>query len=262
MTSTTTPVTAVAMEQSSPTEGEEVLLDQLAAYVAELRALSDEDWGKPTDCPDWDVRQIAAHVAGALDEGARLGVMIRHGLGGKRRGGEPVDGLNACQVADRAHRSGPEIVDEIERLARPAARKRRTAPGLLRGRRVPGTVLRPGATFTYLFDVVYQRDVWMHRVDTARATGRTLRPATSDAVVVGQVVRDLARDWSGPAAILELTGPGGGRWLLGSGDPVATARTDSVEYLRLLAGRPAEPKLAIEGDPAVAEALLSARVGF
>ena len=262
MTATTTPVHAAAMQQSSPERGEEVLLDQVSAYVAELRELSADEWAKATDCPEWDVRKIAAHVTGALDEGAHLRVMIRHSLGAKRRGGPMVDALNAGQVADRAQRSGPEIAVEMEHLASKAARKRRTAPGLMRGRPAPGGVLRPGSTLGYLFDVIYQRDVWMHRVDTARATGRALRPTSSDAEVVGQVIRDLALDWTGPTAVLELTGPGAGRWLLGSGEPAGTARTDSVEYLRLLADRPAEPKFAVDGDPAVGEALRRARVAF
>ena len=262
MTATTTPVHAASMQQSSPERGAEVLLDQVGAFVAELRELSADEWARATDCPAWDVRQIAAHVAGALDEGAHMRVMIRHSLGAKRRGGPFVDGLNAGQVADRPHRSGPEIADEIERLAPKAARKRRTTPGLVRGRTAPGGVLRPGSTMAYLMDVIYQRDVWMHRVDTARATGRALRPASSDAEVVGQVIRDLALDWPGPAAVLELTGPGAGRWLLGSGEPAGTARIDSVEYLRLLADRPADPAITVDGDPMVGEALRRARVAF
>ena len=36
---------------------------------------------------------------------------------------------------------------------------------------------------------------------------------------------------------LELTGPAGGGWLLGSGDPVAVVRAEAVAYMRALAGR-------------------------
>jgi uncharacterized protein (TIGR03083 family) len=262
MTSTTTPVRAAAMERTSPERGAEVLLDQLAAYVAQLRELSTEDWDRRTDCSEWDVRQVAAHAAGELEEGARLRVFARHALTAKRRGVPLVDGINACQVAERAGRSGPEIADEIERLAPRAARKRRTTPGFVRRSPAPGGVLRPGSTIGYLFDVIYARDAWMHRVDIARATGRPLRPASSDAEVVAQVIRDLALDWAGPAAVLELSGPGAGRWLLGTGEPAGTARTDSVEYLRLLAGRRADPAITVDGDPAAEEALRRARVAF
>ena len=102
----------------------------------------------------------------------------------------------------------------------------------------------------------------MHRVDTARATSRPAAPTAGDPDIVEQTVRDLARAWTGPAVVLELTGRGAGRWLVGRGDPVATVRADSVEYLRLLSGRPGRPTLEADGDPAVEQLLLAARVAF
>ena len=47
MTATTTPVHAAAMQQSSPERGAEVLLDQVGAFVAELRELSADEWASP-----------------------------------------------------------------------------------------------------------------------------------------------------------------------------------------------------------------------
>lgn len=262
MTTTATPISAADLSQTSPARGEELLREQLSAYTAELSGLAPEEWSRPTDCPEWDVRQIAAHVAGALHEGAHLPVMFRHLRAARKRGGSVVDGLNAAQLADRADRPGPEIVAEIDRLAARVARKRRKTPGLVRRRPVPGDDLPSGSNFGYLFDVIYARDVWMHRIDTARATGRTAGPTPGDADIVEQVVRDLDRAWTGPAVVLELTGPGAGRWRIGRGEVAATARTEAVEYLRLLSGRPAEPRIEVDGDPAVAQALQDARVAF
>lgn len=264
MTMTATPGRAATLPQTPPARAEEVLLDQLSAYAAELRALSPGDWSRPTpDCPDWDVRQMAAHIAGELDEAVHLPVMVRHLRTARKLGGSVADGLNVAQVADRSGRSGNELIAEIERLAGRAARKRRKAPGLVRRLPVPGDDLPPGAGgFGYLFDVIYPRDLWMHRLDTARATGGTACPTAGDADIVEQVVRDLDRAWTGPAVVLELAGPGAGRWLIGSGEPVASVRTDTVEYLRLLSGRPAEPRLEVDGDPAAAHALREARVVF
>lgn len=262
MTITATPGSAAQLPQTSPARAEEVFLEQLSAYAVELRGLAPEDWSRVTDCPEWDVRQIAAHIAGVLHEGAHLPVMFRHLRAARKRGGSMVDGLNAAQLADRTHRTGPEIVEEIDRLAARVARKRRRMPGLVRRRPVPGDDLPSGSDFGYLFDVIYCRDVWMHRIDTARATGRTAGPTPGDRDIVEQVVRDLDRAWTGPAVVLELAGPGAGRWLIGRGEPVATARTDAVEYLRLLSGRPAEPHIEVDGDPAVAQALRDARVAF
>lgn len=263
MTTTAIPLSAATLPQTSPTRAEEVLLEQLRTYTAEVRDLTTDEWSRPTaDCPDWDVRQIAAHLAGELDEGAHLPVLFRHLRAARKLGGSVADGLNVAQLADRADRPGPELVEEIERLAARAARKRRKTPGLVRRRPVPGDDLPPGSDFGYLFDVIYPRDVWMHRIDTARATGRAPSPTAGDRDVVEQAVRDLALAWREPAVVLELVGPGAGRWLIGRGQHVATARTDSVEYLRLLSGRPAVPRFELDGDPTVEQALRDARIAF
>jgi uncharacterized protein (TIGR03083 family) len=76
--------------------------EQVKAYVSELRSLNKEDWSRPTDCPGWDVRRMAAHVTGALDEGAHFLVMLRHlQIAKQRAAGTPlVDALNDAQIAD------------------------------------------------------------------------------------------------------------------------------------------------------------------
>lgn len=38
--------------------------DQQAAFVDLLRRLSPEEWERPTVCPGWSVRDVAAHVFG------------------------------------------------------------------------------------------------------------------------------------------------------------------------------------------------------
>ena len=236
---------------------------QHAAILAQLHDLDAADWALPTDCAGWTVQDVAAHVTGAMDEGAHLPVLLRHLRAAKRAGlAGKVDGLNAAQLADR-HGCPPErVIADLERLAPKAVRARRRAPAILRRRRVPGEDLPAGSPFSYLFDVIYSRDVWMHRIDIARATGRRLAPCTSDKAVVEQVVRDLGRFWSGPPVLLELTGSAGGRWLLGAGEPVAEVCTEAVEYLRLLSGRAADPQLQVRGQEAARAALLAARVAF
>ena len=63
------PAQAATLPQTSRARAEEVLLEQLAAYIADVQSLSPDEWSRPTtDCPDWDVRRIAAHLAGELDE--------------------------------------------------------------------------------------------------------------------------------------------------------------------------------------------------
>jgi uncharacterized protein (TIGR03083 family) len=52
-------------------------------YTGHLRQLSTEDWSKPTDCPEWDVRQMATHVLGM----AKMAASIREGARQRKRHG-------------------------------------------------------------------------------------------------------------------------------------------------------------------------------
>jgi uncharacterized protein (TIGR03083 family) len=259
---TTTPLTpAVQLPQTPPDEAASVVTEQLTAYAAELRCLDTTDWSRPTDCAQWDVRQIAAHIAGELDESAHIAVLARHLLQARKpRHDGLADAINAQQQADRRDRPGPAIVTDIERLMHQAVRRRLKTPRLVRRVRVPGDDLPPGSNFGYLFDVIYPRDVWLHRIDTARATGRPLTPTVGDNVIIAQVVRDLARDWHEQTWVLHLDAVG--QWLVGAGQPTATVRTDAIDYLRLLSGRQATPALEVSGDEDIGALALTARVAF
>lgn len=252
---------AALLPPTPPAEGARVMAAQTAAYVAMLRGLDSADWSRPTDCTEWDVRAMAAHVAGALEEGARPLVMLRH-MRAARRATAMVDGLNAAQVHDRRGLAGPAITDEIERLAPIAIRRRQRMPALVRRMPVPGNDLPHGSTLGYLFDVIYARDVWMHRVDTARATRREFRAAAGDDEVVAQVVRDLARFWEGPPFVLVLEGLAAGRWQIGPGMPAATVCADTVALMRMLSGRPGDLTMDVTGDQTLADRLRAARVAF
>jgi hypothetical protein len=128
---------------------------------------------------------------------------------------------------------------------------------------VPGdTGLPAGSTVGYLVDVIYPRDLWMHRVDVARATGHGLATTATETDVVAEVVRDLAGDWDGPPSTLTLTGHGAGTWSLGPGTPRAELEADAVEVCRMLSGRAASPVVKSTGDPAAQHRLLAARVAF
>ena len=87
----------------------------------------------------------------------------------------------------------------------------------------------------YLVDVILTRDTWMHRVDIARATGRSMVvTADHDGVLVADVVEEWA-DRHGLPFTLHLEGPAGGTWSRGSGGP--EYRLDAVEFCRILSGR-------------------------
>jgi uncharacterized protein (TIGR03083 family) len=248
-----------------PDRAHEVALGELDAFVALLTDLTPDEWAQSTDCSRWTVRDMVAHVTGAMDEGAHLRVTVRHLVLGRRRYPDlcPLDGINEVQVDDRRHVTAAELLAELADLGPKAARARRRMPRLVRERRLPGGMgLPPGSTFGYLLDVIYPRDVWMHRIDVARATGRDLAPSATEADVVAQVVRDLADVWDGPPTRLVLTGHGAGAWTLGTGAPRTTLEVDAVEVCRMLSGREASPSVRMSGDADAERALRAARVAF
>ena len=120
----------------------------------------------------------------------------------------------------------------------------------------------PRFSFGYLVDVIYNRDLWMHRLDLARATGQPFTIGGHDRHIVEQVVRDLALGWSAPPIALELTGPAGGSWLLGSGEGTSV-RADAVACMRLLAGRDNDAAVElVDRDEIALAAIRRARVLF
>lgn len=250
----------------SPARAHDVALGELDAFLDLLRGLGPDDWDLPTDCTGWSVRDVVAHVTGAMEDGARLRVQLRHVVLAPRRYPtmSPLDALNQMQLDDRRGAGPEEIVRELAALGPRAARARHRIPALLRGRAVPGkdNGLPAGSTFAYLVDVIYPRDVWMHRVDVERATGRPHAASATEHDVVGEVVRDLADTWDGPPATLTTTGAVVGTWRLGDGSPEADLQVDAVELCRLLSGRPATPTVTRTGDVRAEEHLLASRIPF
>ena len=102
-------------------------------------------------------------------------------------------------------------------------------------------------TVGYVLDVVYTRDVWMHRVDISRATGRSVE-LTPDHD--GLLVADVVAEWAGRHGQpyhLELTGPAGG--VFRTGDAAEHLTEDAVEFCRILSGRGSGTGLLSEPVP-------------
>jgi uncharacterized protein (TIGR03083 family) len=213
--------------------------------VTALSALDPEDWSKPTDCPDWDVRQLACHVVGmAAMAASPLESARQQKLAAAeqaKRGGAMVDALTALQVRERDGLTPQAVLAEARKVAVRAARGRRLTPFFIRRRLLPAPQFLNGAderwTLGYLLDVVLTRDPWMHRVDLARATGRRLEiTASHDGVLVDDVVREWAGRHGRPFR-LELTGPAGGQWSSDlTGEP-ESIHMDAIEFCRTLSGR-------------------------
>ncbi|WP_214110607.1 maleylpyruvate isomerase family mycothiol-dependent enzyme [Acrocarpospora catenulata] len=251
---------AVRLPRTGREQSAEVGEAEGRAAVALLEKLGDGDWRRPTDCPEWDVRDMVAHLVAQCEDNIHLGTLIRRELVGRvrHRGKIALDGHMAAQLDDHVGEAGPVLVERFAQLWPRAVRARRGRPGALRSMRIPpGVPGVPMISLGYLLDVIYNRDLWMHRVDLARAAGLPVTIGEHDRLIVEQVVRDLALAWSGAPVTLELTGPAGGSWLVGAGEPVAVVRADTVAYMRALAGR--DDDVALELVSGTAEVLPSVR---
>ncbi len=164
----------------------------------------------------------------------------------------------AAQVDDHRSEAGPALAERFAVLWPRAVQARRRRPGALRritiSSGVPGM---PRFSIGHLVDIIYNRDLWMHRLDLARATRQPFTVGGHDRQVVEQVVRDLALGWPAAPIALELTGRAGGAWLIGSGEPAAFVRADAVTFMRSLAGRDNDREFELIGGDRPVLPLLS-----
>jgi hypothetical protein len=146
------------------------------------------------------------------------------------------DGMNALQVRERADATADELVAEWDRASGGSLRSRQRLPRTLARLpllNLPAPVGRQ--PLAYLFDVGFTRDVWMHRVDLARAAAA---PLDLDPDHDGRLVADLVAEWAtthGEPFTLELEGPAGGNYAARTGGE--HVRIDAVEFVRTLGGR-------------------------
>lgn len=220
--------------------------DELQRIVALLAALRDDEWILPTDCPAWDVRRLSLHLLGACEAGASTAEMMRQmrrALARRRREGGPLEAaISATQVEARDGLHAAEIVAQLRATAPACVKGRQRTPSFVRERvsmKVDGPVVERWR-FGYLLDTIYLRDLWLHRVDLCRATGRDFEcTAEHDGVVVADVVREWAVR-HGAAYRLVLAGPAGGEFAsddVAGGPTVDPIEIDAVEFCRTVGGR-------------------------
>ena len=218
-------------------------------FATLLRALTPEDWTRPTECDGWDVRAMASHALGMAEMAASIREGSRQQKAARKRGGVFIDALSSLQVEERSNLTPAQLTDRFLVVGPRAARARRRTPGLVRRRRMPvqQTVGDRLETWSlgYLIDTILTRDPWMHRVDISRATGH---PLNLSADHDGILVADVAHEWAirhGAPCHLHLTGPAGGAWTFGVDGPALDI--DAIEFCRTLSGRePAADLLATE----------------
>lgn len=245
MTTTHVDIATVPRIRRGP-EADQLATEAYDRLIALLEGLPDDAWNRDTDCAAWTVRDMVAHLVGAARGHASPLEFLRQAAHGQREkdafDGNDMDAMNAYQVRSNIHLAPTELIAELRRLAPRAVRGRRRMPGLLRGRRIPmapsGSVAEGTPAFVglgELMDVVLTRDVWLHRIDICRASGREPH---LDRAVDGRIVSDVVADWAarhGRPVDLELTGPAGGRFVQGDGGEHLVL--DAVEFCRVLSGR-------------------------
>jgi uncharacterized protein (TIGR03083 family) len=122
-------------------------------FLQLLRSLRHEDWTRPTECPGWDVRSMAAHALGMVEMAASMRESSRQLRLARRRGGVFIDALTGLQVDERQQMTPAQIMDRFTARAQKAARGRRRTPGFIRRRAMPepqqvGGQMRSGRSAT------------------------------------------------------------------------------------------------------------------
>ena len=243
MTATGTDVTTIP--RIGHDEAMRITAVEFDRMTALFRRLDGDDWTRPTDNDQWDVRATALHLLGAAEANASLPESVRQFTRGKRLfkqigGNHWVDGINEIQIRDRAGVANDQIADRYAAAAPGAVKVRRRIPAPIRGLRVIDMGPPIGKeTVGYLMDMVYTRDVWMHRVDIARATGQTMElTAEHDGRMIADMVAEWASYFDGPF-VLELDGVAGGSFHRGDGGApdCEHVRVDAVEFVRIISGR-------------------------
>lgn len=240
--------------------------EEMKRFVSLIEALGDDDWPKPTACTLWSVKDIvahqAAHITGTISRrhaSAQMSPKLMKPY--QQRGMDFLDAWNQSQVDLRGDASPDALIAEVREHSEASLRGRdRMIPALLRDIPLPLPGLDQPRSPGYIFDLIYTRDMWMHRIDICQATGRKMTfDSGHDARTVALIVRDLAlkcrRGLGGRAAILELTGAAGGRYQIGHTTHAdAMIEIDIQTFATLTSGRDkaaqvlAENRARLSGD--------------
>jgi uncharacterized protein (TIGR03083 family) len=154
----------------------------------------------------------------------------------KASGADLVDEMTALQVAERAALTPRQLLSRVEAAAPAAVAGRRKVPTLLRRTvKIPAPQPWGAMTLGFLIDTIFNRDLFMHRVDITRATGQEL---ALNAEHEGRIVAEIVGDWADlhdqPFGLV-LEGPAGGSFDRGDGGQ--QLRLDAVEFCRIVSGR-------------------------
>jgi uncharacterized protein (TIGR03083 family) len=244
---------------------------ELTAWHQLLTSLDGTEWHVRTVCTEWDVADLAGHLCGqAEDVLVPWSFPVRDRRARRRYPDLPLIDSHMLIQADE-HRGTPpaELIQRFDRLWGKANRSMLRRPEPIRRVKIKTEGIPIPAfqrlSFGYIHDVLLPRDLWMHRDDACGALGRTFDPGEFGQELIAQVLLDLEvfDVWPGLPVTLVLSGPAGGTWQLGQGEPVAEVRTDAVGYMRSISGRDDRPGVELlAGDPAAVETVAGVRMPF
>lgn len=245
-------------------EAYSLLKTALSRFLALMETLSPNDWDKSTACSEWSVRDILAHQAGGYASGTGYKEMLRQVKKKPKPGQLIEDAINVFQLQERADKSPAELIAELRQVGPVATQKWSYQFRLAKLITMPHPIAGK-LSFHYLMWVIHSRDTWMHRLDICRATGGKFEQTREHdgriaELVMLDVAKILARKFSGPALIFDLTGIAGGTWKIGEGEPAATICMDVLEFNIFASGRysyeQVRPLATITGDTSAAEMAL------
>jgi uncharacterized protein (TIGR03083 family) len=192
---------------------------QQAAFTGLLRGFGPGQWGQPTICPGWDVKDVAAHVLGD-----HVGRLSRHrdGYAGHRpRDGEALpaflDRINDEWVTAARRLSPRLLVDQLTLLGNQIAEFWQAVDLNVVGE--PVSWAGPAPAPAWLDAARDFSEYWTHHQQICEATGASgLTTPEYLGPVIDTFMRALPhtlRHATAPeGAVLQLTvtGPGGGQW--------------------------------------------------
>lgn len=254
--------------------GVESLKADHAEVVAIAKSLSDEEWTAASGCDGWRTKDVIAHLACTFRSVAEPG-SLPPGVAGD------LEATQEVGVAERKDWEPARVLAEYEELGAKAIEA-------LTGLQTPGIAENvipledAGQYPLHLIANALAFDHYCHlRNDILKPRGSVDRPApphddlrlgaTMDWLIAGlpQMPGQAIADAVTAPVKLELTGPGGGTWIIkpgvevaegDSGDAAATITSSTQDFVMWSTHRASwrECNVAIDGDKDLAERVLEA----
>jgi len=222
--------------------------EELKRFLALLECLNSDDWQQATECTRWNVKDVvahqASHVYGLADFRETLSQFNPlNNLEYIRLGMNILDAANQRQVDKRVDWTPAQLIAEIRDNTEASLTGRTRFPFLLRLMPIVTPGYEQKVSFGELIDNIFTRDMWIHRLDICRATGRDMvQTADHDSRITALTMRDLdahlSRKLGGRSVIYRLTEQAGGEWTVGGNGSANTQITlDTFDFHRLASGR-------------------------